>query len=139
MTLTRNVVRGLFVALYAALAVALGLGRLSLPAAALGAFLAYLLVAAQWFNPWYLLWLIPFAGLVPDRRLRVVAVTFALLAPLTYPFKHDARILVPVVFLPVAILAAGVVLEAWRRRPGRPLAESRHPMTAVPGAVRPSE
>ena len=131
MTLTRNVVRGLFLALYAAISLALWSGRLSLPAAALGAFLAYLLVAAQWFNPWYLLWLIPFAALVPDRSLRVVAVTFALLAPLTYPFKHDARILVPVVFLPVALLAAGAALDAWRRHSGYPMTWPRRPIAGA--------
>jgi alpha-1,6-mannosyltransferase len=116
MAMTRTTVRGLSLLLYAGIMLALWSGRLSLPAAALAAFLAYLLVAAQWFNPWYLLWLVPFAALVRERWLRVVALTFALLAPLTYPFQHDARALVPAVFLPVAVLALGGAVGAWRGR-----------------------
>ena len=129
MALTRNAVRGVFLALYAAVTLALWSGRLALPAAALGAFLAYLLVAAQWFNPWYLLWLMPFAALVGERWPRVIAVAFALLAPLTYPFQHDARALVPSVFLPVAALTVGVVAVAWWRRQKRPGTDGRRGRT----------
>jgi hypothetical protein len=76
------------------------------PAGGVGAVLfAYLLVGSQWFNPWYLLWLLP-AALVPaDGRLRALALVFALLAPLTYLLQYDARLVVPAVFVPVAVLA----------------------------------
>ncbi len=95
---------GLFLVLLAGLARAVWLGRLPLLAAALGVFFVYLLVGAQWFNPWYLLWLAPLAALVqgPPRQLGIV---FTLLAPLVYPFDSEARPIVLVVFLPMALLA----------------------------------
>jgi alpha-1,6-mannosyltransferase len=79
-------------------------------AGGLGAVLfAYLLLGSQWFNPWYLLWLLPVALLTPDWRLRALAVIFALLAPLTYLLQYDARLVVPAVFVPMALLAV-----VWR-------------------------
>ena len=65
----------------------------------------YLLVGSQWFNPWYLLWLVPVAVAGTDSRMRVLALTFALLAPLTYLLQYDARLVVPCVFVPTAVLA----------------------------------
>ena len=81
-------------------------GRLAASAVIAAVIFAYLLVGSQWFNPWYLLWLIPLALVAPDRNLRIVAVVFALLAPLTYLLQYDARLVVPIVFLPVTLLAA---------------------------------
>lgn len=44
----------------------------------------YLAVAAFWFQPWYLVWLLPLAALLPDRRLAAVAAVFTLTAALMY-------------------------------------------------------
>jgi len=84
---------------------ALWRGRLTVPGTVAAVVLAYLLVGSQWFNPWYLLWLGPVAMLTPGRGLRIVALAFALLAPLTYLLQYDARLIVPLVFVPVALLA----------------------------------
>jgi alpha-1,6-mannosyltransferase len=76
------------------------------PTTAVGTVLfLYLLVGAQWFNPWYLLWLVPVAVVAPSPRLRALALLFSALAPLTYLLQYDARLVVPVVFGPVALLA----------------------------------
>ena len=89
--------------------------------------LGYLLVGSQWFNPWYLLWLVPLALAVPNRELRIVAVTFALLAPLTYLLQYDARLVVPIVFAPVAVLAVRYRASLGWSPSGR---------LALPGIVR---
>jgi hypothetical protein len=88
---------------------ALWRGQLDLPSALTSAFFGYLLIGSQWFNPWYLLWLLPVALLAPVWRLRWLALVFCLLAPLTYLLQYDARLVVPAVFVPVAVLAV-----AWR-------------------------
>lgn len=109
MLVARLLAGGSFAALALAGVWAVWRGRLPL-AGGLGAVLfAYLLLGAQWFNPWYLLWLLPVAAVAPDRRLRAVSLAFALLAPLTYLLQYDSRLVVPAVFLPVAALAV-----AWR-------------------------
>jgi hypothetical protein len=84
---------------------ALWRGRLALATALAVAFFGYLLLGSQWFNPWYLLWLLPLALVSPSWHVRVLALAFVLLAPLTYLLQYDARLIVPFVFLPVAILA----------------------------------
>jgi alpha-1,6-mannosyltransferase len=84
---------------------ALWRGRLVLASATASAYFAYLLVGAQWFNPWYLLWLVPLAIVAPEWQLRTLALVFASLAPLTYVLQYDARLVVPLVFLPVAVLS----------------------------------
>jgi hypothetical protein len=102
-------------------------GRLAPAAAVAAVLLSYLLIGAQWFNPWYLLWLVPLAMLAPDRRLQMLAVTFAVLAPLTYLLQYDARLVVPLVFMPVALLAV-----RYRASLGWPVGSG----LALPGAVR---
>ena len=104
---------GLFGLGYLLVACALWQRRISLPGAVAVSYLAYLLVGAQWFNPWYLLWLVPFAALAPERGVRVVGVAFSLLAPLTYLLQYDAPAVVPAVFVPTALLAL-----YWRRELG---------------------
>ena len=91
-------------------------GRLALPAAAFGVFFLYLLIAAQWFNPWYLLWLAPWAALAPFPP-RVLGVAFTLLAPLVYLLQYAALPTVLVVFLPLAMLA--LRWRAWLGWPGQ--------------------
>jgi hypothetical protein len=81
-------------------------GRIGLVTALAAALFGYLLVGSQWFNPWYLLWLLPVALLASDRRIQLLSLSFALLAPLTYVLQYDARLVVPLVFGPVAVLAA---------------------------------
>jgi alpha-1,6-mannosyltransferase len=105
MSMARLLASGAFLALALLSLLALWRGRLA-PGATLAALLlAYLLIGSQWFNPWYLLWLLPLAILAPDWRLRFLAIGFALLAPLTYLLQYDARLVVPLVFVPVALLA----------------------------------
>jgi len=89
--------------------------RLPLAAAAAGVFLLYLLVAAQWFNPWYLLWLVPLAALAP-WPMRTITIAFTLLAPLVYVLQYAALPIVLTVFLPVAVLS--VRWRAWLGWPG---------------------
>ena len=121
--LARNAASGLFALLYLGVLAALWLGRLTPPAAALVAFLVYLLVGAQWFNPWYLLWLVPLGALVDDRRLTAIVILFTLLAPLTYPAQYNPRLVVPLVHLPVALLAvAWLVRRGWAGRRAEPVA-----------------
>jgi alpha-1,6-mannosyltransferase len=105
MAIARLLASGAFAVLALTSLLALWRGRLTLGAALTAVLFAYLLVGSQWFNPWYLLWLLPLAILAPDRRLRVLAVGFAVLAPLTYLLQYDARLVVPLVFVPVALLA----------------------------------
>jgi hypothetical protein len=76
-----------------------------LPSALASVLFFYLLVGSQWFNPWYLLWLVPLAMVAAGRQVRILAVTFVVLAPLTYLLQYDARLVVPLVFGPVAVLA----------------------------------
>lgn len=105
MTVARLLAAGSFIGLALVALWGLWRGRLTLPAAVAVVLFSYLLVGSQWFNPWYLLWLVPVAVVAPDRQLRTLAVTFALLAPLTYLLQYDARLVVPLVFVPVALLA----------------------------------
>jgi hypothetical protein len=105
MSAARLLASGAFGLLTLASLLALWRGRLLLGAALSAIVLGYLLVGSQWFNPWYLLWLVPLAILAPDGRLRALTAAFALLAPLTYLLQYDARLVVPLVFGPVAVLA----------------------------------
>ena len=107
---------GLFLLLLTVLLRAVWLARLPLPAAALGVFILYLLVGAQWFNPWYLLWLAPLAALVPEAPPRALGIAFTMLAPLVYPLDSEARPIVLAIFLPMAVLA--VRWRAWLGWPG---------------------
>ena len=110
MTVTAGLATGLFGLLYLGVLLAVWQRRVSLAGAAAATYLAYLLVGAQWFNPWYLLWLLPFAALAPERPIRVVGVAFGLLAPLTYLLQYQAGPVVLFVFLPTIALVA-----YWRR------------------------
>jgi alpha-1,6-mannosyltransferase len=100
----------LFLLLLVPLLRAVWLGRLGLVAAAVGVFFVYLLVGAQWFNPWYLLWLVPFAALAPNGPPRALGLAFALLAPIVYAVRHTLPVVVAV-FLPMAALA--LYWRAW--------------------------
>ena len=108
-SLASSVASGLFLVPLAGLLAALWSGRLPIVAAAVATFVLYLLLAAQWFNPWYLLWLAPLVALVPERGPRVLGLAFTLLAPLVYLFHHRPLPVVLTVFLPMAILAV------WQR------------------------
>ena len=123
MTVARIMANGGFLLMAAVATWALWRGHLPLPAALTTAFFGYLLLGSQWFNPWYLLWLVPVSVLAPTWRLRTLVLAFAVLAPLTYLLQYDARLVVPLVFLPVAALAV-----LWR-------AELGWSRTAVPDAV----
>lgn len=126
MAAARTVVGAGFVVVVGVALLALWRGRLDVRAAAGAVLLVYLLVASQWFNPWYLLWLVPLAVVAPSWRLRALSLTFALLAPLTYLLQYDARLVVPLVFMPVAVLAV-----RWRRCLGWPAGDG----VAAPAAL----
>ncbi len=115
MTLTTGLSTGLFSILLVSLLLAVWRGRLSITAAALGVFFLYLLVAAQWFNPWYLLWLAPFAALADEGPPRALGIGFTLLALLVYPLQDEALPIVVAVFAPMTLLAL-----RWRRWLGWP-------------------
>jgi Glycosyltransferase family 87 len=105
MTVARVLSVGAFVALALLQLWGVWRGRLPVASAVAGVLFAYLVVGSQWFNPWYLLWLMPLAIVAPDRRIRVLALAFATLAPLTYLLQYDARLVVPLVFVPIGVLA----------------------------------
>jgi hypothetical protein len=113
---------GLFLILLLSLLLAVWSGRLPFPAAAVGVFFLYLLVGAQWFNPWYLLWLAPLAALAPEGPPRALGIAFTLLAPLTYPFQYEAAPVVLTIFVPMALLA--LRWRCWLGWPG-PVATTR--------------
>ena len=77
MSAARLLASGAFLGLTAVSLLALWRGRLGPTATLAAVLLAYLLVGSQWFNPWYLLWLVPLAILAPDWRLRALTVSFA--------------------------------------------------------------
>ena len=123
MVVAGGLASGLFALLFLLVLLAVWRRQVSLPGAAAATYLAYLLVGAQWFNPWYLLWLLPFGALAPERPIRVVAVTFGLLAPLTYLLQYQAGPIVLLVFLPTTALVL-----YWRRHFGLSLPlPTRHP------------
>ncbi len=105
MAAARTLAGGAFVALSLVAILALWRGRLELGTTIAAVLFLYLLVGSQWFNPWYLLWLLPVAVVAPSWQIRALALTFAVLAPLTYLLQYDARLIVPIVFVPVALLA----------------------------------
>jgi len=132
MAMARGVTGGAFALLTVLLLAMIWRGRINAWIAAPLVVLAYLLVGAQWFNPWYLLWLVPLAIVPLDRRLLVVAVAFSLLAPLTYLLQYDSRLVVPVVFVPIAVLA---VLQVARTRSDRRSAPVAPPTFVAPGVA----
>ena len=97
------------------------------------AFFGYLLLGSQWFNPWYLLWLTPLALAAPSWQLRALALAFALLAPLTYLLQYDARLIVPVVFVPVAVLAIRWRAALGWGSPGAPIVPTVASAPRIPG------
>jgi alpha-1,6-mannosyltransferase len=105
MTVARVLSAGTFIGLSLVALWGLWRGRLVLPSALASVLFFYLLVGSQWFNPWYLLWLVPLAMVAADRQVRILAVTFVVLAPLTYLLQYDARLVVPLVFGPLTVLA----------------------------------
>ena len=107
---------GLFLVGFVALLRAVWSGRLPFVPAALGVLFLYLLVGAQAFHPWYLLWLAPLAALVAEGPPRALGVAFTLLGPLVYLFQHRPLPVVLWVFLPMALLA--VWWRAWLGWPG---------------------
>jgi hypothetical protein len=93
-----------FLLLLAVLLLAVARRRVTLLPAATAVFFLYLLVGAQWFNPWYMLWLVPFAALAAAGPPLVLSLAFALLSPVVYAMR-DSWPVVAVVFLPIAVLA----------------------------------
>ncbi|MCC7369369.1 MAG: glycosyltransferase family 39 protein [Chloroflexi bacterium] len=116
MSAARIVANGGFLLILGVALQALWRGTLNLPSALAASFFGYLLFGSQWFNPWYLLWLLPLALATPGWQIRGLALAFVLLAPLTYLLQYDARLVVPLVFLPVGMLAIW-----WRAALGWPL------------------
>ena len=134
MSLARTVAVGIFGASVAASLLALWRGRVVLAAALAAILFAYLLVGSQWFNPWYLLWLMPLVMVAPDWRLRALAIAFALLAPLTYLLQYDARLVVPLVFAPMVVLAVcWRTALGWSLGPAAPAAATPVPEAAEHG------
>ena len=132
MAVARGLTGGVFAVLTVSILVLFWQGKMSAALAAPLLVLAYLLVGAQWFNPWYLLWLLPLAIVPLDRRVVVLALAFSLLAPLTYLLQYDSRLVVPVVFVPIAALAA---LLMARTRAARGPTAMPSPTVVAPGVV----
>jgi alpha-1,6-mannosyltransferase len=133
MAVSRAVTTGAFLVLAGVILVALWRRAVSVSVASAALLLAYLLIGAQWFNPWYLLWLLPIALVSPEPRVCRIAVLFSLLAPLTYLLQYDARLIVPLVFMPTAGLAL-----LWWLKPtlqGRPSPMSPTPAVPTPHGI----
>ncbi|MCC6176274.1 MAG: glycosyltransferase family 39 protein [Chloroflexi bacterium] len=105
--------------------------RLTLVGAAFAVICTYLLVASQWFNPWYLLWLAPLTALASCWRTRALGLAFLLLAPLIYLLQYDSTLVVPIVFLPTALLAL-----LWRASLGWPIRLTRSSADPRPASLR---
>jgi alpha-1,6-mannosyltransferase len=133
MAVSRVVTNGVFGVLVVGLLLRASRGAISVAATAAACFFVYLVVGAQWFNPWYLLWLLPLAVLAWEPRLLSTAVVFSVLAPLIYLLQYEAQLVVPLVFVPTALLALALLI---RSRTGRPFEAASQPPLAVPGAAR---
>jgi hypothetical protein len=90
-----------------------------------GIWLAYLLIGAVWFWPWYLAWLLPLVALLGPGRLRTATVLYtcgglaltALTPRLAPPFDALEGLVPLICFGPVALyLLYGLVRDAWGRR-----------------------
>ena len=112
---------GLFLLGLLPLLLAVWTGRLPLVAAACGVFFLYLLIGAQWFKAWYVLWLAPLATSAPEMPPRVLGMAFMLMAPIAYVVNETVPAIVAL-FFPLLILA--VYWRAWLGWPGR-VGESR--------------
>ncbi len=97
------------------------------------ALFATLVLVTFWYQPWYIVWLLPLAALSPDAILRRHAVTLALGGMLTYVVQYFAFVnqpdfqrgffvqffLVIVAFTPLLALNHGGETSAVRRWAGR--------------------
>jgi hypothetical protein len=133
MAVSRLATSGAFLVLACGVLLRLGRGALSLATASAAVVFSYLLVGAQWFNPWYLLWLIPLAIVPGQPRLLLAAMSFSVLALLTYLLQYQAALVVPLVFLPTIVLITVLLVRA---RPTRRLVASGPPSLAPQGSVR---
>jgi hypothetical protein len=133
MMASRAITSGAFALLVGGLLWRLWRGALAGPLTVGACFLAYLLVGAQWFNPWYLLWLLPLTVVARESRLLRTAVLFSLLAPLTYLLQYDARLVVPLVFMPTATLA---IVQLLRTRGGQPITAATQTSLVALGMAR---
>lgn len=86
-----------------------------LPRVAVGTYLLFLGLGAAWFQPWYLVPLLPLAALVPCRRVQGVVQVFGFSALVglygvyfsTYSWSLAVQaVMVAVTFVPVAVVAA---------------------------------
>jgi hypothetical protein len=106
-------------ALFAAIAAAVMLRSRDLFLAAWAVVLAYLLVGCHWFQPWYGVWLIALAALVPDRRVAGYTLVFSffmLLHPVVVQYGLSGRKWPPGAFhavLAAATLLVPQVLAVW--------------------------
>ncbi len=107
------------------------LGRCSIRDAAWGLMLWYLLVCSQWFQPWYVLWLLGIFALKPKRAAFAVLTAWAMAAQASYLLQYivlpNLRLsgqtlraqlyyLLLIYGLP---LAAFALASIWRRRDAR--------------------
>lgn len=74
----------LFMAYTAWRSMRVGEGAERMAVAAFDITFAYLILASVWFQPWYLLFLVPFGVLAPDTFRRNLALLFSASAPLNY-------------------------------------------------------
>jgi hypothetical protein len=106
-------------ALFAAIAAVAMLRIHDLFLAAWAVVLAYLLVGCHWFQPWYGVWLIALAALVPDRRVAGYTLVFSffmLLHPVVLQYGISRRRWPPGAFhalMAAATLLVPQVLAVW--------------------------
>jgi len=84
-----------------------------------------LLIATWWFWPWYVIWLIPLAAMLPRRGVALVGLLFSASALLMYvPYfwmlTGDGLLLqaatTAVAFLPAVVAGVGCFAWRWLRR-----------------------
>ena len=119
-----SVGRGRIVSIVALLALA---GRAALRARtvqstlreALVFLLAYDLLAAAWFQAWYVTWLLPLALVDPDERIRLAVAVYSVLSLVQYGLELD-----PVTYVIVNGIPLFMLLGARRASPSATLSLS---------------
>ena len=90
-------------------------------------FLLYDLIAAPWFQSWYVTWLLPLGLVEPDARWRTLIASYSMLALVQYAVPLD-----PVTYLAINAIALRMLYQLLR--PGR-LAEAGMTAAAPPACV----
>jgi hypothetical protein len=113
-----------------------------LRAASFGLFTWYLIIASQWFQPWYILWLLALLALRPSRATFGWVETWAISAQASYLIQFfilrwigwpgnqlpAQRLYLLLIFVPPLVVWT---IQRWRGRSSRPRMSETEPALAV--------